>query len=216
MKKFLIFLVSLIMCFSIFSGCSQTTTPPDNTGDNGGEIENPDDNKDDNKDEETVPDWLVNADENIKANLSADGYVKGNITDFSVYEGTDAYRKVSNADELTAAVKDAVWHYKTIWNESDGTITQVPEDGYTEENFRGKVHVIEITQDIDLGYNKISDTAKSSGVIDNNVRVSTIDDGNGNKIPIYTMSSMVEEYGMSVLKFQNMNDLLVYSKNGAK
>ena len=225
MKKFLILLISLLMCFSIFSGCSQQTTPTDNTGDNGGVIENPDDiekpgeneNPDDNnKDEEVVPDWLENSSASIKANLSADGYVKGNIIDFSIYKGTNAYRKVSNADELVAAVKDAVWHYKTIWNESNSTITHVPADGYNEENFRGTVHVIEITQDIDLGYNMLSDTAKSSGVIDNNIKISTINDGNGNKIPAYTMSSMVEEHGMSVLKFQNMNDLLVYSKNGAK
>ncbi|MGN0806720.1 MAG: hypothetical protein ACI4MC_06740, partial [Candidatus Coproplasma sp.] len=152
----------------------------------------------------------------IKTNLSADGYVRGNIGDFSIYEGTEAYRIVSNADELTAAVCDAIWHYKTIWNESDGTITQVPEDGYTEDNFKGTVHVIEITQDIDLGYNVLSETAKNSGVIGNIIKTSVVADADGNYVPAYTMSSMVNEYGISELRIQHINDLLIYSKEGAK
>ncbi|MGN0812808.1 MAG: hypothetical protein ACI4MQ_04775 [Candidatus Coproplasma sp.] len=212
MKKLIIFLTSLLMCFSLFTGCAQTPDKSPDTGD-GDVTDTPDDGKLDPKPE---PDWLDATTDSIKTNLSADGYVRGNISDFSIYEGTAAYRTVTNADELTAAIKDAIWHYKTVWNESDNTITQMPADGYTEENFKGTVHVIEITQDIDLGYNVLSETAKSSGVIENNIKNATVNDADGNNVPAYTMSSMYEEHGMSTLKIQNTNDLLIYSKTGAK
>ena len=57
----------------------------------------------------------------LQANLSADGYVKGKISDFSVYEGTDAYRKVTTADELLQAIVDAKYHYKNVWDENTNT-----------------------------------------------------------------------------------------------
>lgn len=210
MKKLIIFLTSLIMCFSVLAGCAQTPSKSPDTGD-GDVTYVPEDDK-----PKPEPDWLDAVTDSIKINLSADGYVRKNISDFSVYEGTSAYRTASNADELIAAVKDAVWHYKTIWNESDSTISQEPADGYTEENFKGTVHVIEITQDIELGYNKLSETAKNSGVIENLIKNVNIQDEDGNTVPAYTMSSMVEEYGISKLSIHNTNDLLIYSKNGAK
>ena len=218
MKKIIILLTSLLMSFSIFAGCAST---PDNTPDNGdSEVELPEEGKPEEEnpqpEPEPEPDWLDSATYAVKTNLSADGYVRGNIGDFSVYEGTQAYRKVSNADELTAAVKDAVWHYKTIWNDSDSTITQEPAEGYTADNFKGTVNVIEITQDIDLGYNKLSDAAKNSGVVENLIKNVNVQDEDGNNVPAYTMSSMVNEYGISKLNIHNTNDLLIYSKNGAK
>lgn len=266
MKKLIIFLTSILMCFSLFAGCGQSNDQPSDSGD-GNVTDPPDDGKpedppaehvhsagsawstdadnhwhvctcgeemdkaahayDNNQDTDcnvcgyvrTVavePDWMDTVTDSIKINLSADGYVRGNIIDFSDYEGTEAYRKVSNADELISAVKDAKWHYKTIWNESDSTISQQPAEGYTEENFKGSVHVIEITEDIDLGYNKLSDAAKNSGIVESLVKPVNIKDADGNTVPAYTMSSMVEEYGISKLSIHNTNDLLIYSKNGAK
>lgn len=205
MKKFLVFLLSIITCFSLFSGCAGggNDLPPDNGGneeDVGGGVTGGDTND--------QQDWLTTASTELKTNLSADGYVRNSISDFSQYVGTAAYRTVSNADELALAIKDAGWHYKTTWNSEDKTISQSPADGYTEQNFKGTVRVIEITNDIDLGYNKLSSTAKESGVIQNNVKT--------NNAKIYTMSSMYNEYGISELKIQNINDLLIYSKNGAK
>ncbi|MGN1060122.1 MAG: hypothetical protein ACI4QN_00165 [Candidatus Coproplasma sp.] len=212
MKKIILFFISILMCLSFVCGCAKSPVEPPESED--GEIEVTPDPKPE-PEPEPEPDWLDLATDEIKTNLSADGYVKDKLPDFSVYEGTDAYRKVSNADEFTAAISDAIWHYQSIWNGEGEPITQGPDEGYTEENFRGTVHVIEITQGIDLGYNKLSDTAKNSGVISNNIKTKTIND-NGTTVPAYTMSSMVEEYGMSELKIQHINDLLIYSKNGAK
>ena len=94
-----------------------------------------------------------------------EGYVKGKIGDFSVYEGTSAYRKVETAEELLTAIKDAKYHYTNVWDEETKTYTQQPAEGYTQDNFEGTVHVIEIANDIDLGYFNLSDEAKASGVV---------------------------------------------------
>lgn len=212
MKKVVVFLLSIVTCVSFLVGCvSAPETPPNddsNIDADGGGVGDVDNDEDNDGNDEQPQDWLTNASEELKTNLSADGYVRNSIGDFSQYVGTPAYRTVSTAEELALAVKDAVWHYKTIWNESDETISQVPADGYTEQNFKGTVNVIEITQDIDLGYKKLSATAKESGVIQENVKA--------NNAKIYTMSSMYNEYGISELKIQNINNLLIYSKNGAK
>lgn len=232
MKKLLVICLSLLMCVSAFAGCNNSNNNAD-VGDGGTHNTDQDPNptpdpeptpdpdpKPDPKPDpepEPDPDWLDSATVQLKTNLSADGYVRDKIGDFSVYEGTQAYRTVSTAEELCLAVKDAVWHYKTVWNGEGQPVTQTPAEGYTEENFKGTVHVIEITQDIDLGYYKLSDEAKKSGVIGSNIRnVNPIKDAQGNDVPPYTMSSMAQEHGMSVLNIHNTNDLLIYSKNGAK
>lgn len=225
MKKIVTSILALIMSFSLFAGCASG-----NTADNpsGGDKETVVDGGTDNEEEgndpeptpepepEPEPDWLDTASDAVKTNLSADGYVKGNITDFTQYVGTNAYRVVTTADELVQAVEDAVWHYKSEWNGEGQPITQGPDDGYTEENFMGTVHVIEVADDINLGFYKLSEQAKSSSVIESSISNKTVKDGDGNTVPAYTTSSMVEENGISTLKIQHTNNLLIYSKNGAK
>lgn len=149
--------------------------------------------------------WLNYADSGLITNLSADGYVRGNIGDFSVYEGTAAYRVVTNAEEFGKAIADAKWHYTTTWNGEDKPITQSPAEGYTEENFKGTVHVIEIANDLELGYNKLSAAAKATGSFEDIIRNQAT-----------TRSSMATEYGMTHVKVENINDLLIFSKNGSK
>lgn len=147
----------------------------------------------------------------LKANLSADGYVKDKILDFSEYAGTDAYRRVSTADEFISAIADAKYHYENVWDEETQTYTQQPAQGYTEENFRGAVHVIEIENDLDLGYERLSAQAKASGLAE--------DFSKKQKPAIvekFTMSDMFNENGISQIKIENTSDLLVYSQNGAK
>ncbi|MDE6373069.1 MAG: hypothetical protein K2L72_01065 [Clostridia bacterium] len=80
--------------------------------------------------------------------LSADGYVKGEIDDFSQYVGTDAYRTVANSGELIDAIMDAKYSYTSAWdNETESVVQSLIK--------KGSVHVIEITQDIDMAYNKL-------------------------------------------------------------
>lgn len=161
-----------------------------------------------NSSDDTGP--LAGVSAEIKNNLSADGYVKGKISDFSVYENTDAYRKVKTADELITALADAKIHYSNVWDDATSTYTQVPAEGYTEENFKGTVRVIEIENDLNLGYEKLSAAAKSSGIVDDFSRKTMSKHTNDFN------SDNVKENGISQIKVENTSDLLVYSKSGAK
>lgn len=207
MKKFLAALLASLLAVAVFVGCGGTgagseSTPGDgNTGVQPGEQEG-------TETEET--DWLTSLSYDTKTNLSADGYVKGKIGDFSQYVGTDAYRTVSTAEQLLQAIADAKYHYTNVWDDENGTYTQVPADGYTEENFKGTVHVIEITQNINMGYYVLSAAAKNSGI------VSDYAPKLESWKPYLTMSDMVLENGISQIMVETTSDLLIYSKNGAK
>ena len=117
---------------------------------------------------------------------------------------------MTTADEFFTAIVDAKYHYKNVWDEATSTYTQVPADGYTEENFKGKVKVIEIANDLNLGYNKLSSTAKASGIVDDFAKkLSQLS-------PYLYVSDMLEKNGISQIKVEGISDLLIYSKNGAK
>ena len=76
------------------------------------------------------------------------------------------------------------------------------------------VHVIEIMNDIDLGYYKLSATAKASSIVSS--YSSKYDTQIANGSAGFYVSSMLSEYGISSITISKTNDLLVYSKNGAK
>lgn len=213
MKKLVAAIVALLMCATVFFGCAG------NKGgeklDNGTENQQPSDSTDKDKEEESekppvIEDWFASVSADTKKNLSAGGYVEGNISDFSKYVGTDAYRTVSTADEFITAIKDAKYYYKNTFDEETKTFTQSPADGYNQDNFEGKVHVIEITKDLNLGYYKLSAAAKATGlVVDFASKIESL------KQYLY-MSDMLTENGISQIKIENTSNLLVYSKNGAK
>ncbi len=146
----------------------------------------------------------------IKNNLSEDGYIKGKIIDFSQYENTSSYRKVTTPEELIEAIKDAKYHYTNVWDENTNTYTQVPADGYNENNLKGTVKVIEIANDMNLGYNKLSQSIKSSGLVDDFAKKMN------NLTDYVPMSDMLLENGISQIKVENTSNLLIYSKNGSK
>ena len=135
-------------------------------------------------------------DDNTKALLTAGGFLDGKISDFNQYAGTDAYRVVTNAVEFATALKDAKYEYTNNWNESTNSVDQV----LTKE---GTVHVIEIANDLNLGFNVIGEEAKSNGIF---VDFKT----NG------AMSDMIKTNGISQIKVENISNLLIYSKNGSK
>lgn len=165
-------------------------------------------------------DWFDTVSLQTKANLSADGYVKDKISDFSQYVGTSAYRKVSTAEELIEAIKDARYDYTTTWvsnqEKTDEEIEAEKDiesyDGTLKQqlNREGSVHVIEITQDLNLGYYKLTDEAKNDSYVEDYCRK------NAQQIKDFTMSDMFTENGISKIKIEKTSNLLVYSKNGAK
>lgn len=134
---------------------------------------------------------------NTLLNLSQNGYVMNKISDFSIYENTEAYKKVANADELLAAIALAKDDYTSSWDEATESVTQVL-------NAEGTVHVIEITDDIDLAYNHLSQKAIASGLVNNFVKTFT------------PVTETFIESGVSQIKIENTSNLLVYSKNGSK
>ena len=140
--------------------------------------------------------------------VSAGGYVKDKIIDFTQYKGTDAYRKVSTASELIEAIAAAKYNYSTAWDKDTQSVKQT----LTSE---GTVHVIEIAGDIDLGFNYIDSkyynaTTRSGEFVEDYCR------NKDNNIKNFTMSDMFLESGISKIKIEKTNNLLIYSKNGAK
>lgn len=135
-------------------------------------------------------------DEDTKSLLNAGGVLNDKITDFNQYVGTEYYRVVTTPEELASALFDAKYKYTNNWNEDTGTVEQVLEK-------EGTVRVIEIANDLNLGFNVISANAKANGII---VDFKT----NG------ATSEMVKTNGISQIKVENISNLLIYSKNGAK
>ena len=131
-----------------------------------------------------------------KKSLSPDGFVNKYISDFSIYENTEHYRVVSTAEELAKAIYDAKYNYTNTWNDSTNKVKQTLIN-------EGSVHVIEIANDLNLGYNVISSAAKANGII-------TDYKTNG------ALSEMVLTNGISQIKVENISNLLIYSKSGAK
>ena len=140
-----------------------------------------------------------------RTNLSADGYVKDNIGDFSQYAGTAAYRTVTTSSELIEAIKAAKYSYTSSWDADTQSVKQV----LTAE---GTVHVIEIANDIEMGFNKLETQYQTTNgtVIENYSR------RNASAISTFAMSDMFTEYGITKVKIENTNNLLIYSKSGAK
>jgi len=131
-------------------------------------------------------------------------FVEGNMTDFSKYEGTEHYVKVSTVDELVKAIEAAKDDYTTAWDDASNTYTQTM-------NKEGNVSVIEITQDINLGYNKLSSESKASSVTEDYCRKQTRQLKGG-----YSQSEMLKENGITLVKIERTNGLKIYSKNGSK
>lgn len=158
-----------------------------------------------------IEDPNLKLNEKEKVNLSADGYVRNKITNFDQYLNTDAYRVVKTPEEFVTAIEAAKYHYQNVWDEEKKTYTQIPAEGYDEKNMLGKVHVIEIANDLNMGYYKLSDELKQkTSILEDFCRKTQA------AIQSLTMSDMFLENGMTQIKVENTSNLLIYSKNGAK
>ncbi|MDE5714923.1 MAG: InlB B-repeat-containing protein [Anaeroplasmataceae bacterium] len=142
-------------------------------------------------------------DDEIKENISVDGYAQFGIEDFKQYLNTDAYRVVSTPLEFLTALVDAKYDYENYWDESTKTLSQTL-------NKEGKVHVIEIANDLNLGYFKLGAQEKATNIVTD--FASNMDKLSSN----LCMSNMLKENGISQIKVENTSNLLIFSKNGAK
>ncbi len=152
--------------------------------------------------------WNLNS--MYQVNYSSTGYVTDSFVDYTQYENTSQYRKVSTASEFIDAIIDAKYHYKNVWDDNTNTYTQLPADGYNQDNMIGSVKVIEVLNDINLGYNLLTNEEKNSGVVDDFCR------NKQTTIAAVTMSDMYLENGISQIKIENTSNLLIFSKNGSK
>ena len=221
MKKLLACLLALSLGTTVFFGCTNgnsgdNTDPPDTGSTLPGDTEVPDDSgnkpgddnnkpSDEDKKDPEVDDginWLSPVSD--YEGVSAGGYVEGKIIDFTQYENTEAYRKVSTASEFLDAIIDAKYDYSSKWNAETQSVEQTL-------NSEGKVHVIEITADLDLGFKLLDSKYTSSRTY-----VEDYCRGKDSNIAAFTMSDMYEESGISKIKIENTNNLLIFSKNGAK
>lgn len=142
-------------------------------------------------------------DETTKKNLSVDGYAQKGISDFTQYWNTDAYRRVSTPLEFLTALLDAKYDYTNTWNEEAKTVEQTL-------NKAGSVHVIEIMNDLNLGYFKLGTQEKATNLVtDFASKMNSLS-------PYLCMSDMLKENGISQIKVENTSNLLIYSKSGAK
>ncbi len=139
----------------------------------------------------------------VKNNISVDGYAQDGISDFTQYLNTDAYRKVSTPLEFLTALVDAKYDYENHWDEETQSLTQIL-------NKEGKVHVIEITKDLNLGYFRLGTQEKATNLVSD--FASNLKKWESN----LCISDMVRENGISQIKIENTSNLLIYSKNGAK
>lgn len=149
-------------------------------------------------------DYLLTLSNDEKTNLSIQGYAKDGIGDFSNYVDTTYYRTVSNEDEFIQAIYDAKYDYETIWDDSTNSYTQ----NLIKE---GSVRVIEITNDLNLGYYKLSENSKKLTQVVNDY---------ANKFNTYKDSlyftDMFLENGISQIKIEKTSNLMIYSKQGVK
>lgn len=147
---------------------------------------------------------LSDASDELLKNLSVtSGFAKGGVTDFSKYKGTDMYVEVESAEDLAKAIYNAKYSYTNTWE--NGSLNQSLEK-------EGAVHVIEIKNDLDLAYTKLSTDAKSNGVLedwDRKKSASTL------KSSGYSMTDIALG-GITKIKLENISNLLIYSKNGSK
>ncbi|MDE7213721.1 MAG: InlB B-repeat-containing protein, partial [Anaeroplasmataceae bacterium] len=147
--------------------------------------------------------FINELDEATKKNLSVDGYAQYGISDFTQYWNTNAYRRVSTPLEFLTALVDAKYDYINTWNEETKTVEQTL-------NKAGSVHVIEIMNDLNLGYFKLGAQEKATNL------VTDFASKMNNLSPYLCMSDMLKENGISQIKVENTSNLLIYSKSGIK
>ncbi len=140
-----------------------------------------------------------------KVQYSVGGVLENKLADFDKYENTDSHIKVKNANEFLDAIHSTKNTYTTVLNK-DGTLTQTINEA-------SNVHIIEIENDLDLGYELIKNyaTEKNYTFVDDE----DSKDKDFETINVFTYDPLVEK-GISHISISKAKDLLIYSKNGSK
>lgn len=114
--------------------------------------------------------------------FSVTGYAKGNVKDRSKYIDTKYYRVVSNADEFVQAIEDA-------------------RDG--------NVKVIEVNNDINLGYYELSEESQNARCVELYAAPSNTNYKSGT----YT-NPTIRQSGVTKLSISSTDGLTIFSKTG--
>ncbi len=139
-----------------------------------------------------------------KIQYSAGGVIENKLESFEKYKNTESHIKVKNENEFLDAIHKAKNTYTTVLN-NDGTLTQTVNEA-------SNVHIIEIENDLDLGYNKIKDYAiqKEYSFVKNWA------EGFGDtSFDFYSYDPLVES-GIGQIEISRLKDVLIFSKNGSK
>ncbi len=152
------------------------------------------------QDEETY----AELDDFEKIQYSAGGVIENKLESFEQYKNTEAHVKVKTANEFLDAIHNAKNTYTTVLN-ADGTLTQTLNEAST-------IHIIEIENDLDLGYELIKDyaTQKEYSFV-KNWSEGIKDDSFG----FYSYNPLAES-GISQIEIARLNNVLIFSKNGSK
>lgn len=127
---------------------------------------------------DTIPGTTKTINEYDTSFLSVTGFAEGHVNDRTEYIGKEQYVQVANELEFLQAISDAS---------------------------KGKVKVIEVVNDLDLGYAHLSDEAKE---------FSFISDYAGGSTAQITNPGIIES-GLSQITFNNIDGLTIFSKGGA-
>ncbi len=194
------------------------------------------------------------------------------IIDYTSYENTSSYKKVTTPKEFLDALYDAKFEYTTTvtadvedygipayivrnnvrknetnWKSAitkglylkndDGSYTKIPSDVPYDQNDatytasmtyyedspyarvsieqsvtkEGNIRVIEIANDLDLGYNLIKDLGANDSVFENWDKNNRL----AGQTDVYSDPD-IKAAGISKIKVTNTSNLVIFSKNGAK
>ena len=139
---------------------------------------------------------------------SAGGVVEDKITDFNQYLNTDAYIQVSTAKEFLEALTLAKYEYT-----NDSVTNGVVNQTLVKE---GTIHVIEITNDLDLGYNVLKNLNCDMSLVTDHANFGTY---YGSAVALNSrmyVYDKIYQSGISQINISNMYNLLIYSKNNSK
>ena len=139
---------------------------------------------------------------------SAGGVVEGKIIDFNQYLNSDAYIQVSNAKDFLDALKLAKYEYT-----NDSVTNGVVNQTLVKE---GTIHVIEITNDLDLGYNVLKNSNCDMSLVTDHANFGTY---YGSAVDLNSrmyVYDKIYESGISQINIANMYNLLIFSKNNSK
>ncbi len=154
---------------------------------------------------------------NLSSVIESDGYVVRNNVRKNETNWVNAITKglyLKEDDEYVKIPEDTPWdendtkYTKTTTYYEDSPYSKVSSSQSLEKE--GKIRVIEINSNLDLGYNKIKDLG-AANIFENWDSKNRL----AGSTDVYADPDL-QESGISKIKVENTTNLLIYSKNGSK